>query len=72
MLLRLFVPLGALFSLLASVMAFLITYSEYSRHYKEKRRAIRTSLQADIVAFLFFFTLSIIAGLLLAKMFGAQ
>ena len=72
MLLRLFVPLGALFSLLASGMAFLITYSEYSRHYKKKRKAIRTSLQTGIVAFLFFFTLSIIAGLLLARMLSVQ
>jgi hypothetical protein len=67
-----FLPLGALFSLLASVMAFLITYNEYSRHYTEKRKAIRAALQTGFATLLFFFALSIIAGLLLEKMFSSH
>ena len=63
--------LGAMFSLLAGTMAFLITYNEYSKHFKDRRKAVLAALQTAVVAFLFFVALSLVAGLVLGKVFAA-
>jgi purine-cytosine permease-like protein len=65
-------PLVAIFSVLGSVMASLITYNEYCRHFKEKRKAVRAALRAGIVTFLFLFGLSLAAGLFLEKALEAK
>lgn len=49
--------IGIFFSTMAACMAFLITYQEYSRHFKDKKRVTRTSLEGAIVVFIFFFIL---------------
>ena len=60
--LRTALVLGFSFSFIASLAAFLISYEEYSRHYKDKRKALRLSLKTAIFAFIVFFTLAIIIG----------
>ena len=71
MALKLMLILGAMFSLLAGTMAFLITYNEYSKHFKDRRKAVLAALQTAVVAFLFFVALSLVAGLVLGKVFAA-
>ena len=60
--LRTALVLGFSFSSIASLAAFLISYEEYSRHYKDKIKALRLSLKAAIFAFIVFLTLAIIIG----------
>jgi hypothetical protein len=43
--------LMALLALLAAAMAFVVTYNEYSKHFKEKGRALRAALRIGAVAF---------------------
>lgn len=63
-----FLPLGALFAFLASIMAALITYNEYSQHYRERKKAILAALQTGAVTFVFFLSLSLVIGIVLTKM----
>ena len=70
--LKIIFSLGVLFSFIASIMAFLITYSEYSKHFKEARMAFRVALQTGIVTFLFFCALSLVVGLALDRMLSAR
>lgn len=53
------------FSLLASVMAYLITYNEYMRHYQTKKEPRRMALEAAVFTFIFFIVLSFFVGFLL-------
>jgi hypothetical protein len=53
-------------------MAFLITYNEYAKHYREKRKAVLAALQTALVTFFFFCTLSLVAGLVLDHVLGAR
>jgi len=69
--LRLVASIGALFSLLASAMAFLISWQEYSHHFHDRKRVLRLSLRTAAVAFLFFVALSVLAALALSRMMGA-
>jgi hypothetical protein len=64
---RLGLALGLILSPLAGLMAFLITYEEYRRHFPDRRRAIRASLEVGVTTFLMFLVLSVIAGVLAAK-----
>jgi len=61
-----------MFAFLASIMAFLITYNEYAKHYREKRKAVLAALQTALVTFFFFCTLSLVAGLVLDYVLGAR
>ncbi len=67
-----FLPLGSVFVLIGSVMAFLITYEEYSRHYREKGKALRAALRTGMVALLFFSALTLAALVLIGKMLRAN
>ena len=60
--LRAALVLGFSFSSIAGLAAFLISYEEYSRHYKDKRKALRLSLKTAVFAFMVFLTLAIIIG----------
>ena len=72
MTLRVVFPLGVMFAILASVMAFVITYNEYAKHFEDKRRARREALRTGLVTFLFFCALVFVAGLILDRMFTAR
>jgi len=62
---RVIISMAAIFGLLASVMAYLITYNEYERHGFPKDRLLKESLRAAFVAFVFLFGLALIAGYLI-------
>ena len=72
MILTVFLPLAALFAFLGSIMAFLITYAEYRRHYTETRRAVRVALRTGAITFLFFCALSLISGIVLDHLLSAR
>jgi len=64
------VLVGLLFSPLAGLIAFLITYQEYSHHFPDRGAAIRQALEVGIVAALFFGALSLGLALLLPRVLG--
>ncbi|MBE3559975.1 MAG: hypothetical protein IMW89_12215 [Ktedonobacteraceae bacterium] len=60
--------IGAIFGSIGSLMAFLITYDEYSHHYLSRREPLLAGLQTALFAFLVFMALSCLTGFLLAGM----
>jgi hypothetical protein len=48
--------IALIFSPFAAAIAFIITYAEYSKHLVDKRRVLRISLRAALVALVFFLT----------------
>lgn len=62
--------IAAVFSPLAAVMAFIITYREYDRHSLPKRELIRRSLHAAAFTLAFFIVLAAVAGWFLDRHLG--
>lgn len=58
----LFAVLGLAISTLAAFAAFLITYEEWSHHYAGTREPLRYGVEAAVVAFAVFVTLTAIAA----------
>lgn len=54
-----------IFSPLAALMAYLITYGEYRHHYPDRGRVIREALRTAIVTLLVFLVLGIAASFIL-------
>ena len=44
---HLFILIGAVFSLLASLIAYLVTYKEEEHHYSNKKEAIKRAFQME-------------------------
>jgi len=57
-----YVVLGVVFSTLAALCAFVITYGEYLKHFPDKRKPLKMAAQMALAAFAFFM---IVLGLLL-------
>jgi len=59
------VPLlfGLIFAPLAALMAFLITYGEYSHHYSNRKKPLRLAVESAVVAFI------VVGGLVWAASF---
>jgi hypothetical protein len=51
--------------LIAAVVAYLVSYQEYSRHLPDRRRVIRVSLEIAGASFLFFLALGAVLALVL-------
>ncbi|MBF6612967.1 MAG: hypothetical protein IVW55_07530 [Chloroflexi bacterium] len=64
--------IGSVVGLLAGLMAFLITYEEYARHYVERQKSLRVALEAAAFAFFVFLVLSVVVGFVLVRAFGSQ
>jgi len=60
-----FIPLliGLMLCPIAAVMAFLITYDEYSRHYTDKKKPLKLAFEAAIITFIVFGILSLFVSL---------
>jgi hypothetical protein len=59
-----------IFSPVAALSAYLITYAEYRRHFPEDiKRARRISLQFALSAFIFFFIIIVLAVIFINKYF---
>ena len=57
--------IGLFFSPIAGLMAFLITYHEYQRHYADKQQPLRIALEAAFFTFVFFMIISAVIGSIL-------
>jgi hypothetical protein len=62
-----FLFLGLVSGLFAGLLAFVITYDEYSRHYTDRRRTLRLALEAAAFAFFVFLALSVATGFVLTR-----
>ena len=63
---------GSIVGLFAGLMAFLITYEEYARHYVERQKPLRLALEAAALAFFVFLVLSVVVGFVLVRAYGSQ
>ncbi len=63
--LTLFLMIAAIFGPIAGVMAYLITYQEYSHHFLDRREIIGRSLVTALVTVAFFVVLFALVGFLL-------
>lgn len=61
------VVIGGVFSTLAAICAFLITYGEYQKHYPDRRKPLIMAAKAAAAALVVFMVLSV---LLLAAIKG--
>jgi len=52
--------IGTSFSLIAAVMAFLISYEEYRKHFIDRRKTLAMSLQSAAVIMVFFVVVTLI------------
>ena len=59
--------ISLIFSLLAALMAFLITYDEFRHHYPNRGPAIRAGLQMAVMTLLVFLVLALIVSLVLPQ-----
>jgi len=67
-----FLFLGIVPGLLAGLLAFVITYDEYSRHYTDRKRPLRMALEAAAFAFFVFLALSVATGFVLTRAYMSQ
>jgi hypothetical protein len=61
--------IGLTLSPIAGIMAFLITYHEYQRHYADKKQPLRIALEAALFTFAFFMIVSAVIGLILNRVY---
>lgn len=59
---HLFILIGIVFSFLASLIAYLVTYKEEEHHYVNKKEARKRALQMAIFTFCFFLALMLAIG----------
>ncbi len=59
--------LGVIFGCVAAAMAYLISYNEYRHHFVEETKIRRNSLETALIAFAFFFGLSLILSIILPR-----
>lgn len=52
--LKLVFVIALVFSPFAAAIAFVITYSEYAKHFVDKKKALKKALGMALVAFIFF------------------
>ena len=63
----LIIVIGGIFSFIASLMSYLITYDEYAHHYKTAKEPRKLALQAAAFTFALFFALTVGAGYFLTR-----
>jgi hypothetical protein len=57
--------IAAILSLLAAVMSFLTFYEEYAHHYTDKRKLLKTALEAAVFTLVVFLALGLLLGIIL-------
>ena len=67
----LYIGYGSIPGFFASLIAFIVTYDEYSKHYIDKRMPFRLALEAAIFAFFVVLLLAIITGFILTKAYSS-
>ena len=66
--LRFSIVIGIVFSSLAAVSAFVITWREYERHKFTGKRLFKETFQSAIFTFIVFLLLSVLVGFLLGRL----
>jgi len=66
-LLLILILIGGLFGPLGAVMAALITYNEYVRHYPDKREPLRMAVKMGIFTLAFFIILCAVLAFVFSK-----
>jgi hypothetical protein len=61
--------IATILGLLAAVMAFLITYGEYTHHYPDKRQVLKVALEAGIFTLILFLILGSMLAVILPLYF---
>ena len=61
---------GSIPGFLASSIAFIVTYDEYTKHYVDKRMPLRLALEAALFAFIVILILAVIVGVILTRAFA--
>ena len=61
---------GSVFSIIAGIIAFLITYSEMTRHYVSKKEPLKQAFQTGSLTFLFFMAITLALGYGLPSLFS--
>ena len=61
--------IAAILSLLAAIMAFLITYEEYKHHYPDKRQICKAALKTAAFTFVFFLVIGVLLAVILPNLF---
>ena len=61
--------IGGFFTVLASIMAFVTTFAEYTHHYSNKRQPLIESCQTAIFTFIIFAILTLLTAWLLGNIF---
>ena len=56
----LLIIIGLALGTLAALIAFLITYGEYSRHFMAKSKAVKISLETAFIMFIVFIAITVI------------
>jgi hypothetical protein len=59
----------AVLSPLAAFSAFLIFYGEYAHHYADKRKVMKTAIEAAVFTLVFFLALGLLLGIILPLIF---
>ena len=67
-----FLIIGSAAGVFAGLMAFIITYGEYVRHYSGKSMPLRFACEAAGFAFFVFFALSVLVGFILTRAYMSQ
>jgi purine-cytosine permease-like protein len=62
---KVLLSIAAVLSPLAAVAAFLITYREYAHHYTDKRKALKTAIEAGLFTLFFFLALGLFLAIIL-------
>jgi hypothetical protein len=62
---------GSIPGVFASLIAFIVTYDEYTKHSVDKRMPLRLALEAALFAFIVVLVLAILIGFILIKAFAS-
>jgi RsiW-degrading membrane proteinase PrsW (M82 family) len=60
-----YLVLAAIFSTLAALCAFIITYGEYLKHYPDRKKPLKMAIRTALAAFLFFMLLSSVIAVII-------
>jgi len=64
--------IGLVLGTLAALIAFLVTYGEYSRHFMTKGKALKISLETALFIFILFAVIAVVTGFAFPKILGSS
>ncbi len=67
---EIFLEAGIILSPIAALLAYIIIYIEYARHYQTKDKTRKIAFQFAKTAFIFFFVATLISGILISLVYS--